>query len=273
MYHPAGARRRIHRGPEHLHTASFDLSGWRLDGVGFTFPPGTVLGPGAYAVVASNRDGFAAAYGFGVLPVGEFPGTLQNDGERLRLIKPGATPEQDLLVDEVRYDSEPPWPTQARRAWAFAPIDGPAQDNWRVGNWAAAPSRRRRARHTRARPTPLADNAPALSAGLPQRSPAREPDRPGRPRRRPRSLDRTAQPGHHRPRSVRLLPDQRPTPTSRDWAFPAGTSIGPGEFLVVWADGEPAESTAGELHTSFRLAPTNGAIALVRAAARRARRH
>jgi hypothetical protein len=48
------------------------------------------------------------------------------------------------------------------------------------------------------------------------------------------------------------------------WQFPAGTSLAAGRFLTVWADGEAGESTAAALHTSFRLNPTNGSVALVR---------
>jgi hypothetical protein len=47
------------------------------------------------------------------------------------------------------------------------------------------------------------------------------------------------------------------------WPFPAGASIGPGQFLLVWLDGEPGESTANQLHASFRISPTNGSVALV----------
>jgi hypothetical protein len=47
------------------------------------------------------------------------------------------------------------------------------------------------------------------------------------------------------------------------WAFPANASIGPGQFLLVWLDGEPGESTAGSFHASFRIPPTNGSVALV----------
>jgi hypothetical protein len=46
------------------------------------------------------------------------------------------------------------------------------------------------------------------------------------------------------------------------WAFPAGSSIGAGEFKIVFADGEPTESTASEWHASFRPQPGQGSIAL-----------
>ena len=48
------------------------------------------------------------------------------------------------------------------------------------------------------------------------------------------------------------------------WAFPSNVNIAPGGFLVVWCDGEPGETTANELHTSFRLSAGTGRIALSR---------
>ncbi len=49
------------------------------------------------------------------------------------------------------------------------------------------------------------------------------------------------------------------------WAFPTGAVINPGEFKVVFADGEPGESTAEEWHTSFRL-NSAGSVVLARLA-------
>ena len=43
--------------------------------------------------------------------------------------------------------------------------------------------------------------------------------------------------------------------------------IGPSQFLVVWLDGEPGESSGSEPHASFRVAPTAGVLALSRVAA------
>jgi hypothetical protein len=48
------------------------------------------------------------------------------------------------------------------------------------------------------------------------------------------------------------------------WAFPPGATIAPGQFLVVWADGQPQQTTGSVLHTCFRLPPGNGSIALSR---------
>src|SRR5262249_19677033 len=48
------------------------------------------------------------------------------------------------------------------------------------------------------------------------------------------------------------------------WAFPAGSSIAPGEFKLVWVDGQPGQTTASDLHAGFRLNSGNGSVALVR---------
>ncbi|HMO66505.1 MAG TPA: lamin tail domain-containing protein, partial [Verrucomicrobiota bacterium] len=48
------------------------------------------------------------------------------------------------------------------------------------------------------------------------------------------------------------------------WTFPGGVTIPPRGHLLVWADGQPAQSIATELHTSFRLNPTNGVVLLSR---------
>ena len=50
----------------------------------------------------------------------------------------------------------------------------------------------------------------------------------------------------------------------KKWPFPGGAAISPGQFMVVWADAEPGESSAAEFHTTFRLNPTNGVVALSR---------
>ncbi len=48
------------------------------------------------------------------------------------------------------------------------------------------------------------------------------------------------------------------------WTFPTGISIPAGGFLVVWLDGEPAESTIAAPHASFRPSAETGSIALSR---------
>jgi hypothetical protein len=50
------------------------------------------------------------------------------------------------------------------------------------------------------------------------------------------------------------------------WQFPVGYTLTPGEFRVVWADGEPGETSGTNAHTNFRLPVGNGTVALVRLA-------
>jgi hypothetical protein len=137
MYHPAVPD----AGYVEMHntstTSAFDLSGWRLRGADFTFPAGSVITPGGFLVVANDRVAFAAAYGGFVAVVGEFSGQLKNRGETLTLVQPGATPAEDRVVDQVTYDRAAPWPAAADGTGASLQLIDPAQDNDRVGNWAA----------------------------------------------------------------------------------------------------------------------------------------
>ena len=48
------------------------------------------------------------------------------------------------------------------------------------------------------------------------------------------------------------------------WQFPAGTTIGAGQYRVIWVDGEPNETSGGSIHTSFRLPTGSGRVALNR---------
>src|SRR5262249_13380012 len=57
--------------------------------------------------------------------------------ETLRLVQPGVTPAQDLVISEVTYDSKLPWPTNADGTGASLQLIDPTQDTRRVANWAA----------------------------------------------------------------------------------------------------------------------------------------
>ena len=84
-----------------------DISGWKVEGVGdFEFPPGTVIGPGEYLVIAHSVSEIARDHGLGpdVLVQTPYPGNLGNGGERLRL--------RDLngnIADKVRYYDGGQW--------------------------------------------------------------------------------------------------------------------------------------------------------------------
>jgi hypothetical protein len=126
-----------------LFHVSFPENTWRINGLSFDFPPGTLLGPNEIALAANISPGtFRARYS---VPDGvqifSYPGTLQNNGETLELQRPDL-PDGDVIpnitVDEVRYSDGPPWP---RLADGFGPslqkISPGAYGN-DPGVWAAA---------------------------------------------------------------------------------------------------------------------------------------
>ena len=47
------------------------------------------------------------------------------------------------------------------------------------------------------------------------------------------------------------------------WTFPAGASLGPGQFMVVWASGKNRIADPAKLHTSFSLSANGEYLALV----------
>ncbi|MCI0744262.1 MAG: lamin tail domain-containing protein, partial [Verrucomicrobia subdivision 3 bacterium] len=122
-----------------LHNTSgsnaFDVSRWRISGIDCDIPDGTIIEPGAYLVFAKNREAFALAYGNSWIVSGTFDGNLDNGGETLRLIKPGASPAEDVVVDQVTYDDDAPWPAAADGMGPSLQLIDPQQDNNRVANW------------------------------------------------------------------------------------------------------------------------------------------
>jgi len=116
---------------------AFDLSGWKLNGAGFTFPNGSIIEPGAYKLVVEDAYIFAATYGPSTAVIGQFDGNLDNGGETLTLIKPGATTAEDVIIDQVTYDDDLPWPAAADGVGSSLQLIDAAQDNNRSANWAA----------------------------------------------------------------------------------------------------------------------------------------
>lgn len=109
MYHPAG--------PESLEFVEFknigptpvDLTGFRIQGLDYRFPPGTVLEGGAVMLLASGADpnAFLSAYP-GVHVYDWYAGALSNAGERIVLLD-----DHGNRVDAVEYDDAGGWPMEA----------------------------------------------------------------------------------------------------------------------------------------------------------------
>lgn len=244
-------------------TTPFDLSNHRLDGVGYTFPEGAIIQPRGFLVLASDRRGFATAYG-NTLPVFDvFSGNLDNGGEFLQLIQPSASASaRETVLSDVRYDDALPWPLTADGFGPSLQLIDPTLGAYRVGNWSAATTNDF-VQATPGRPnsvlsalTPfpnvwLNEILPANTSGPVDNQGEREPflelHNPGS-----ESIDL----------SNLFLTDSYSK--LLQWPFPQGTVIAPKGFLLVWLDGQPQQSTASALHANFRPNPTNGPIALIR---------
>jgi hypothetical protein len=116
-------------------TITFDLSNWRVNGLSYTFAPGAVLPPRSFAVLGRNRAEYAKLFG-GLTPFSaQFDGALDNDGETLTLLRPGALAGEEIIVDKVKFEGRDPWPAAARGAGSSLQLLDLAQDNARVSNW------------------------------------------------------------------------------------------------------------------------------------------
>jgi hypothetical protein len=111
---------------------TYDLSGWQLQGLSYTFPPGSLLSPLGFLVLAANAPAFAAAYGATNLVFDTFNATL-SPGQLLSLEQPAGA--SNRVVAQVQFDDVLPWPTNANNPGVSLQLIDPHQDNWRVGNW------------------------------------------------------------------------------------------------------------------------------------------
>lgn len=114
--------------------SAFDLSGWVFDGLNYTFPPGSMIGPDARLLLVRNREAVVAAHGVAAVALDEFDADL-SPGTALRLFRPG----DNNPITAVRFDATAPWPSGAERTGSSLQLIDPAQDNSRVGNWAVLP--------------------------------------------------------------------------------------------------------------------------------------
>ena len=115
---------------------AFNLSNWRLSGVDFDFPYGSVIAPGQYLVIVRDQFGFGSKFGLQTPLLGEFKGTLDPDGETLTLLRPGLAPgSESIVVDRVRYEAQDPWPLKPVVEGVSLELMDALQDNSRVSNW------------------------------------------------------------------------------------------------------------------------------------------
>lgn len=88
------------------------LAGWRITGgIDFTFAAETTIAPGAYLVVARDREALLEVEGYELSPdlvIGEYGRTLDNGGEVVALVD-----AEGYGVEMVTYDDDFPWPSAA----------------------------------------------------------------------------------------------------------------------------------------------------------------
>jgi CotH kinase protein/Lamin Tail Domain len=238
---------------------TFDLSGWQLQGLSYTFPNGSIIGPTNFLVLAANSAAFAGAYGATNPVFDTFSGTLQ-PGQILSLIQSVSNGTNNLIVTEVKYDSVLPWPTNANGTGASLQLLDPHQDNWRVGNWSVTPfsATPDASNSVAASLTPFpslwinelqADNLTGITNSAGQHTGWLELYNP--------STNAISLNGLYLADNYTNL---------LQWAFPSNAVINAGQFEVIFADSETNLSTTNELHTSFTLPGGTGSLALTRLA-------
>jgi hypothetical protein len=113
-------------------SVAVDISGWVLEGVDLTIPPGTVVLPRDYVVFVKDDVAFRQAYPADSRFVGaEFLGELDDSGETIRLMQGGR------VVDQVTYASTAPWPTAAAGTGPSLELDAIGADNALATSWSA----------------------------------------------------------------------------------------------------------------------------------------
>ncbi|MGH7969599.1 MAG: lamin tail domain-containing protein, partial [Limisphaerales bacterium] len=257
MYDPPGPKAEFLELFNASTNLTFDLSGWQLPAVAYTFPAGSLLGPGKYLVLARSFTAFAAAYGATVPIFDTFTIPPPADGQPLALLRP-VTNSMPEVVAQVRFEAVTPWPAEAKGAGSSLQLIDPTQDNWRVGNWAVSAS------------------GASFSPGAWNTVRANLPDFPALVLNEMQADNVTGiktSAGNPAPWVEIYNFSTNPVPLDGlflsadysnlvEWAFPAGAVVSPRSFKLIFCDGQTNLSTPSELHANFTLASGSGGLAL-----------
>ncbi len=135
MYRPAVADGEFVEIHNVATNTAYDLSGWRIAGLDHTIADGTILEPGGFLVFVKDMEEFWRIYGDSIPIAGVFGGTFVKGTKTLQLIQPGATPAEDVIIDQVTFDDAEPWPAEADGMGPSLQLVDPLRDNNRVANW------------------------------------------------------------------------------------------------------------------------------------------
>ena len=138
MYNPIGGGGFEYLELQNVGDLPLDLSGVQItDAVEFTFGD-VMLAGGDYVVVASNANNYRGRYGDTETLIGEFDGSLNNNGERIRLTLPAPN-----ITNILDFEYEPSWyPETDGGGFSLVIVDphGPRaawtqQSGWRPSNF------------------------------------------------------------------------------------------------------------------------------------------
>lgn len=133
MYNPIGGDGFEFVEVQNVGVAPVDVSLVRLDGVDFTFPPGTTLAAGARIVLASDLSPSSWATRYpGVIPLSYFSGSLSNSGETLSLLDRNGN-----VITSVTYSDGEDWPAADGTGRSLECIDADGYP-WLPENWRAS---------------------------------------------------------------------------------------------------------------------------------------
>jgi hypothetical protein len=120
-----------------LHDFSVDISGWYFkdedDNHVFVFPENTIINPQGYLVLCQSQPKFHHFFPNVSIYVGDFDFGLKGSGELIRIYDMAGN-----IVDSLRYDDDPPWPTEPDGSGATLELLNPERNNSLAENWAAS---------------------------------------------------------------------------------------------------------------------------------------
>lgn len=97
-------------------------------GISFTFDIPTIIQPNEFLVLADDEYWFEQQYG--CAPDGTYQGKLDNGGENLWLVDPFGN-----IIDSLRYDDSSPWPGTADKGYYSLALKEANTDNAIPTNW------------------------------------------------------------------------------------------------------------------------------------------
>lgn len=117
--------------------AAVDISGWILkdgnDDNEFIFEASTILDAGSYLVIVRDLDDFKLVFPDVTNVVDSIDFNFSNAGELIRLYN-----SSEVLIDQVEYDDESPWPTEPDGDGPTLELRDPDLNNDLPSSWTAS---------------------------------------------------------------------------------------------------------------------------------------